>query len=102
MAQPARYSSWLTYTLLGVAVLLPLGSLIALPNIPPAGPPPELKAAPASQFPASSLPLSFTQLGPGPGYRPLITNLQIVDLDGHALPDVIACDSRGRRVLWYR
>src|SRR5439155_11979597 len=72
------------------------------PNVPPAGPPPELKAAPASQFPASSLPLTFTQLGPGPGYRPLITNLQIVDLDGDGLPDVIACDARRNRVIWYR
>lgn len=34
--------------------------------------------------------------------RPLISNLQAVDLDGDGLLDVVACDAQSHRVVWIR
>jgi hypothetical protein len=94
--------SWQTLSLLGIVVLLPVGIVVGLPVVPPAGAPPSLITDGVSRFPASTLPLEQSPLGPGPGYNPLICNVQIVDLDGDGIPDVIACDARRNRVIWYR
>jgi hypothetical protein len=50
----------------------------------------------------SKLTLTQRTLGPAPGYRPLITNVNVADLDRDGLPDVLACDARQHRVVWYR
>jgi hypothetical protein len=34
--------------------------------------------------------------------RPLISNVQIVDLDGDGLPDILACDTVLNRIAWIR
>lgn len=91
-----------TLGLLATAVLLPVGIVAGLPFVPPGGAPPPLIADTVARFPASLLPLEQSPLGPGPGYRPLICNVHIVDLDRDGLPDVLACDARRNRVLWYR
>src|SRR5262245_40955871 len=102
MTVPLRRLPWLTLGLVAVAVVLPVGILAGLPYVPPGGAPPPLQADAASRFPPSTLPLLQTTLGPSPGYRPLITNVQIADLDRDGIPDVIACDAVRNRVIWYR
>ncbi len=87
--------------LVAAALLLPVGIAFALTFVPPGGQPPEVSPGPASSYPASALPLTVRSLGEL-GYRPLITNVNIVDLDGDGLPDVLVCDARRNRVLWYR
>lgn len=52
--------------------------------------------------PPTSLTLRKQSLGTGQGVPPWITNVQIVDLDKDGLKDVVACDGRFDRVLWYR
>src|SRR5262245_43910416 len=96
-----RTSGW-TLGLLGCAILLPIGMVAGLPFVPPGGTPPAMITEAASHFPASTLPLDKSPLGPGPGYRPLICNVQIVDLDRDGIPDVLACDARRNRIIWYR
>jgi hypothetical protein len=102
MTRSASHQRRWTLALLGAAVLLPVGIGAAVPVIPPALAPPPLLAESASPFPASSLPLEQRPLGPEPGYRPLICNVQVLDLDGDGLPDVLACDARRNRVVWCR
>src|SRR5438094_5313870 len=97
---PDRFSWW-TLGLLGTAVLLPMGIVIGLPLVPPGAAPP-LLATGVSRFPVSTLPLEQLSLGPGPGYRPIICNVQIVDLDRDGIPDILVCDGRRSRVIWYR
>jgi hypothetical protein len=41
-------------------------------------------------------------LANAPEVPPWVTNVQIVDLDRDGLQDVVACDGRFDRVLWYR
>jgi hypothetical protein len=89
----------LTLILTMVAVVLPVGVLLALPFVPPGGTP--ALAPPLPPAAPSSLPLEQMALG-AVGYRPLITNVQIVDLDRDGVPDVVACDARRNRVVWFR
>lgn len=93
--------SWRTLALAAVALLLPAGLLRVLDDIPPAGEPPGLRPPPDG-FPASKVPFAREALGPPPGHRPRIANVQVVDLDKDGLPDVLACDGERHRVFWYR
>src|SRR5262249_50707364 len=93
---------WRFFLLLGLAVLLPAGLVVGLPYVPPGGAPPAVEAVAVTAPTPSLLPLVQTTTGPEPGYRPLITNVQIVDFDRDGIPDVIACDARRGRVIWYR
>lgn len=43
-----------------------------------------------------------TLLGDLPESPPWVTNVQIVDLNQDGLQDVVACDARFNRVIWYR
>ena len=99
--EPSRFPL-LTAALLAAVLLAPVGMFFGMPHVPPAGAPPEIHGEPASKFPASTLPFVKSTLGPSPGYRPMITNVQIADLDGDGIPDVIVCDARRNRVIWYR
>ena len=56
----------------------------------------------ADVVPPSTLPLTRSTLGRPPANKPLVTNVQIVDLDRDGLPDVLACDAVLNRVVWYR
>jgi Tfp pilus assembly protein PilF len=52
---------------------------------------------------ASSAPaFRFERIGPAPHFRPLITNVQIADLDGDGSQDVVACDAQRDAVFWHR
>lgn len=95
-------SSHLTLVLSAAVVLAPAALFLAMPHVPSAGTPPELRFVDLPTFPATTLPFTKRTLGPANTYRPLITNVQIADLDGDGLPDVIVCDARRNRVIWYR
>lgn len=96
---------WFTLALLAVALALPVGIYFVHARsrpAPVAPSPPELLASAGVSFPPSELPFTRSTLGPPPGYRPLITNVRIIDLDRDGIPDVVACDAQRNRVIWYR
>src|SRR5439155_23159515 len=72
---------WRTVALVGAVVLLPVGIFFGVAAVPPGGASPPLIVDGVSRFPASRLALTQSPLGPDIGYRPLICNVQIVDLD---------------------
>jgi FG-GAP-like repeat len=88
--------------LLGVALALPLAIALALPYIPAGRVVAPAPSAVRTSFTASTLPLTRSTLGRAPAGKPLITNVQIVDLDRDGLPDVLVCDAVLNRVVWYR
>jgi hypothetical protein len=94
--------SRLTRSLLAAAVLLPFAIGAGLLLLPPRRDPVPLLASPVSHFPPAGLPFERRTLGPEPGFRPQITNVNVTDLDRDGLPDVIVCDGQRNRVLWYR
>src|SRR5262249_18471884 len=88
----------LTWSLAAAAVLLPavLGPLIYLL---PHGEPVPTFTSPVCRFPSSALAFDRQSLGQDPGFRPQVTNVKIVDLDGDGLQDVLACDGKMNRVF---
>ena len=84
-----------------LALGLPAALYFVVPTLRPAGDPPSVHDT-ASRYAPSQLSLRRDEIGGEPGYRPLITNVQIADLDGDGRQDVIACDARRQRVFWYR
>jgi hypothetical protein len=99
---PAARRSRLTRALFAVALVLPIGIYFALPRIAPAGAAIELHAVAFPPLEPSPFEFTRSNLGPPPGYRPLITHVNLVDLDRDGMPDVLACDARRNRVIWYR
>lgn len=97
---PDRYR--LTYWLLAVAVLLAVAIGAGLALLPLQGDPLPVHASPVSHFPKANLAFERQTLGPAPGFRPQITNVQIVDLDKDGRSDVIVCDAQRNRVFCYR
>lgn len=55
-----------------------------------------------SSFPASKVRFDKHTLGPKAQDPPVITNVQVVDFDSDGRADLVVCDARGNRVLWYR
>jgi hypothetical protein len=53
-----------------------------------------------TSFPKSSLPFVRLPCGSAGQYPPLITNVQIVDVDGDGLKDILACDVLRNAVVW--
>jgi hypothetical protein len=96
-----KYPSLRTIVLILTVLLLPALFFAVSFVVPPLGPAPEVVYPPVS-FPPS--PVAFVQgtLGREAKVPEQITNVQIVDFDGDGLPDVIACDARLGRVIWYR
>ncbi|WP_020469956.1 FG-GAP repeat domain-containing protein [Zavarzinella formosa] len=94
--------SRLTAVLAGVAVLLPVGFYAVLGRIKPGREvsPPVIPAT--VSFEPSTLPFQKSSLGKAPVGRPLITNVQIFDLDRDGKPDVLVCDAVLQRVIWHR
>ena len=85
--------------LLAVAML---GGLLWFGPSPHTSPRPPAATAPGFIFP----PLAYTPVAigapVGPDDRPMVTNLQIADLDQDGLPDVIYCEARHNTVRWIR
>lgn len=67
---------------------------------------PSTAAAPALVAPRGFPPLTYVPTAIGrpvePDDRPMVTNLQITDLDGDGLPDIIYCEARQNTVRWIR
>jgi hypothetical protein len=101
MALPNRRLSCRTLILFLSVLLVPLALVLGLSYVPPLAAPPEVNSG-GSRFPPSPLPLWQSELGAQTAEPARITNVQIVDLDRDGLPDVIACDARRQRVIWYR
>lgn len=55
-----------------------------------------------TSYPASRLALHKRSLGDSSDVPPWITNVQIVDFNQDGLKDVVVCDGRFDRVVWYR
>jgi hypothetical protein len=86
---------------LGAAViLLPVATAILLPTVPPLRPGPTGFLA-GSSFPPS--PVAFTRqplpVAEEEGHLPLLTHVQVVDLDGDGATEVVACDALGHRLV---
>jgi hypothetical protein len=92
----------LTLCLLVVAILLPLAAAAALPYLPRRHDAMPARPSPVSHFPPTTLTFEQKPLGPAPGFRPQITNVQIADLDRDGRMDVIVCDAQQNRVCWQR
>lgn len=92
-----RTSNWPVGLLVAV-VLVPVVAYLLVPRIPRG-----VTAARAELYSGGS---AFTEAGPGfrqqvllPGKKPRITNVQVVDLDGDGVNEVLACDALGHRLL---
>ncbi len=92
----------LTRVLVAVAVFIPIGIYFAIPLATPSPRPPELHRTEPAALEPSALPFDESVLGPPPGYRPMIAHVSVSDLDRDEIPDVLVCDARLNRVVWYR
>jgi hypothetical protein len=83
-----------------LAVILPIGTVLALPRLPARGPAPPVFAA-GNTFPPSPLRFERRPLAWGDDEQqlPLVTNVQVVDIDGDGAAEVLACDDLGHRVV---
>ncbi len=90
----------LTTWLIGIAVVVPLGFGAALAWLP--RPTVPVTASPVSHFPPAELSFDCQPLQREPGFRPQITAVRIVDLDGDGQPEILASDARLNRVFCYR
>jgi hypothetical protein len=98
---PRRQFTSRTLLLGAIALLLPGVVYWMSLHLPPQGPVLEVTHPPVS-FPPSKVPFVHSALGKKTDVPEQITNVQIYDLDKDGLPDVIACDARLGRVIWYR
>lgn len=101
--QPARVSRPLdvsTRVLAVLALAIPVATAVALPWLPSLRRPPVIPSA-GSSYPASPIVFERRDLPAPPMERalPLVTNVQIVDLDGDGRHEVLACDAAGKRVV---
>jgi hypothetical protein len=96
----AMQSRRITWILAALAVAIPLATGAILPSLPAVGRPPTIPTI-ASTYPAS--PLAFERVclpGPPPAAAlPMITHVQVAELDGDDRPEVVACDAGRRRVV---
>src|SRR5262245_15359182 len=92
----------LPWILLCIALILPIGIIFGLPHVPSRRVATQARSPASTTFPVSTLQLTKSTLGRAPAGKPLITNVQIIDLDRDGLPDVLACDAVLNRVVWYR
>lgn len=81
-----------------LSLLIPLGTYIGLESVPSLRSQPELFSG-GTKHPASRHPFQFQNLGQPVVGLPLITNVQILDLDGDSRNEVLAADALGNRVL---
>lgn len=86
--------------LTGLALALPVATVLALPRLPALGTPRPVYSA-GDAFPPS--PLRFERqavpVANEEKQLPLVTNVQVVDLDGDGAAEILACDALGHRVV---
>ena len=81
-------------------VAVPAATAALLPRLPSLRSPPEVYQA-GSSYPASRIAFERLPL-PVPGEEhqlPLVTHVQVVDLDGDGVDEVVACDALGHRLV---
>jgi hypothetical protein len=90
--------------LAGVVTLLLVGGVtwLALRPRAPTTKPPTPVVRPASKVPSLAFVPEAIGAPVGPDDRPMVTNLQIADLDQDGLPDVIYSEARDNTVRWIR
>ena len=83
-----------------LAVALPVATVFSLPHLPALGRPRPVFSA-GNTFPPSPLPFERRPLPLENEAKqlPLITNVQVVDVDGDGVTEVLACDDLGHRVI---
>jgi hypothetical protein len=81
-------------------IAVPVGTVGLLPHVPPLRPAPPVAPA-GSSYPPSPVAFERQPLTvPGEERQlPLITHVQVVDLDGDGRAEVVACDALGHRLL---
>ncbi len=90
-------------TLLAVLVVgFPIAAFVGISSCLPGTFTPSPLLTFQTTFPLSKLSFSKSLLGKAPKGRPLITNVQVVDLDQDRIPDILVCDASANRVVWYR
>lgn len=84
-----------------VIIAIPATTYFVVPSLPPLG---EIqqRRRPHPEYEQSTVEFTFQTLNDPALEKHRITNVQIVDLDGDALPDVLACDGISHCVLWFR
>lgn len=90
-----------TFALTLVAMILPVAAYFGLSQLPTGA---ELVLLPSggSTFAPSKLPLTKSVIGKPPQFPSWLTHVQVIDFDKDGRTDVIACDARFNRVVWYR
>jgi hypothetical protein len=90
--------------LVALGIGMAVATALALPRLPSirgwlVGPEPIFAAGTA--FPASQVAFERQRLAPaaGPPQLPLVTHVQVVDVDGDGRTEVVACDALGQRVV---
>jgi hypothetical protein len=97
-----RLSGRLPLLLAVLAVVLPINLFLVLKYVPALRTVSLAESPVTTSFPASQQQLTKSELGRRALNKPLITNVQITDLDRDGLPDVLVCDAVLNRVVWYR
>ena len=92
-----KNQDWL---LVALALALPVATLLALPYLPALGRPGPVFSA-GDRFPSSPVPFRRQAMPMANEAKqlPLITNVQVVDLDGDGAVEVLSCDALGHRVI---
>lgn len=98
MMQPTR----VTLVLLSIALTLPVATVLVLTRLPALRHFAPAKLPMQTSFPASTLAFDKSTLGRTPQGKPLITHVQIADVDRDGIPDILVCDAVRNRVVWYQ
>lgn len=87
--------------LLGAAaIVLPLAAVWVIPQLPSLRATPDVFSG-GTIYPDSELPFESVALDPQVAGLPLMTNVQILDVDGDGRNDVLACDASRNRVSMF-
>jgi hypothetical protein len=86
----------------GILFVVALSAILVTTGVFDSGEIATLTVEPARQFPTSTLHFRYENVGADPSPNSRITNVQFIDLDNDGRRDILACDSRLDRVLWYR
>jgi hypothetical protein len=88
------------WALAALALSLPVATVLGLPHLPALGRPKPVFSA-GDTFPASPLPFErqAVPMANEAKQLPLVTNVQVVDLDGDGVDEVLSCDALGHRLI---
>jgi hypothetical protein len=84
------------------AAMIPVVTYFGLPRVPALRTLAEPAATIGSRFPPSPVAFERREIGPAPRLYPMMTNVQILDLDEDGRADLLACDARRQCVVLCR